>query len=94
MLALTEHAAVAIRNLVDSAELPDGGLRIESPNVNGAGPVYEALVAPEPGPADTVVEAGGVQLFLAPEAVERLEDKLLDVRVYPDKVLFTIAPRD
>ena len=94
MLALTEHAAVAIRGLVAAAELPDGGLRIDSPDANGAAPHYEARIAPAPDPGDEILDAGGAHVFLPRSAADRLDDKVLDVRVYSDHVLFTVGTLD
>jgi iron-sulfur cluster assembly protein len=79
MLAVTENATSVIRQLTDHPELPDGaGLRMastdETPNLT-----VSPVGTPEEG--DQVVENGGARVFLASEAADILEDKVLDARV-------------
>ncbi len=77
MLAITENAAGAIRELTDAAEMPaSAGLRIAATEQEDG---LELQVANEPSQEDTVVEGGGANIFLAPAAAEVLDDKVLDV---------------
>ena len=52
-------------------------------STNGSGPVavFDFYPAPEPGEADEVVEERGVQVFLEPDVVPLLDDKLLDAEL-------------
>jgi iron-sulfur cluster assembly protein len=90
MLMLTRDAAEAIKGL---AETPGAaGLRIfgrrESPGAEGPGLEIELSAGPQP--RDAVVEAEGARLFLAPEAAEAMEDKVLDADVEGGQVRFAV----
>ena len=54
--------------------------------------VFDFYPAPEPGEADEVVEERGVQVFLEPDVVPLLDDKLLDAELDGDEVRFTVEP--
>ena len=83
MLALTETAAEAISNILETNEMPEGsGLRIAAtPNMAEEG--LELSVAPNPAADDTVLEGGGAVIFLEPVAASALDDKVLDVERVP-----------
>jgi iron-sulfur cluster assembly protein len=89
MLAVTDSAAAAIRELV--AELPgdDAGLRIvlERPG-NGTEPEFGLHVVPAPDDGDDVVECSGARIFLDPAASGFFQDKVLDAK----GDVFTFAP--
>jgi iron-sulfur cluster assembly protein len=93
MLTLTAEAASEIRNLTDRPELPDtAGLRIA--NDAGQGSLTLSLAA-VPAEDDTVLATSGARLFLDAEAVEALDEKVLDT--VPDsegRVQFAIAQQD
>jgi iron-sulfur cluster assembly protein len=84
MLALTETAAEAISNILETNEMPEGsGLRIAAmPNMAEEG--LELSVAPTPAADDTVLEGGGAVIFLEPTAASALDDKVLDVERVPE----------
>ena len=84
MLALTETAAEAISNILETNEMPEGsGLRIAAtPNMHEEG--LELSVAPTPAAEDTVLEGGGAVIFLEPQAASALDDKVLDASPQPD----------
>lgn len=88
MIALTENAVSAIRNLTEQPAVPDGsGLRIAT----GTVPVTEdtaeesrvltLAVETQPQEGDQVVDAGGARLFLEEDAATYLDDKALDAQV-------------
>ncbi|MFS0852631.1 Fe-S cluster assembly protein HesB [Microbacterium sp. 179-I 3D4 NHS] len=84
MLTLTDNASAIVSTLVTrQSEAPDAGLRIHS--TEGQGPSGESrlavLVAPDPEPADQVVEVSGARLFLDETAAAALDDKVLDAGV-------------
>ena len=91
MLALTESAVSAIRNLTDQPAVPEGsGLRIATgtvpPNAStdNEQPASRALtlaIQTEPQDGDQVLDAAGARLFLEPDAAAYLDDKALDASV-------------
>jgi Fe-S cluster assembly iron-binding protein IscA len=93
MLALTEDAAAAITRIVRSAGLgAEAGLRITQEQVDdGSGGTrtdlrLSVVAAPEEG--DDVLQ--GERVFVAPEAVELLDDRLLDADVVQGEVRFSL----
>lgn len=81
MLAVTEAAAEAITALTATEGHPDtGGLRFAVRSQDGATAALEMSVADQPNQDDQVVGSAGAQVFLAPDAVVYLDDKVLDVQ--------------
>jgi iron-sulfur cluster assembly protein len=79
MLAVTDNAATAIRDITQAQEVPDGaGLRIATDVAAGA--LTLSLVA-EPVDGDQVVDASGARVFLDSQAALLLDDKELDAEV-------------
>ncbi|MGZ6791305.1 MAG: HesB/IscA family protein [Mycobacteriales bacterium] len=76
MLRVTRRAADLISDLVQRAELPDGGLRI----AQQGGPGLTMELAPAPREEDDVLVHAGVALFLDPVAATRLRGQVLDAR--------------
>ncbi|HEY6492619.1 MAG TPA: Fe-S cluster assembly protein HesB [Trebonia sp.] len=83
MLVLTETAAEVVKSVTSNPQAPEAaGLRISS-----SVPVPESASALQleavPGPAedDQVLEAAGALVFVAPQAVVFLDDKVLDAQV-------------
>jgi iron-sulfur cluster assembly protein len=79
MLTLTENASTIVKTLTQQTPEEDAGLRISSSNPQNT--AFAAAVAPEPEPADQVVEVSGARLFLEPGAAVALDDKILDAQV-------------
>jgi Fe-S cluster assembly iron-binding protein IscA len=92
LLALTENAVEAVKDIVSSAkEIPDtGGLRLVAER-EGAQANLQLSVVPLPAEDDEVVEAQGARVFLEPEAASLLEDKVLDATIAQSQVAFSIA---
>ncbi len=93
MLAISEDAATAIRGIVAAPGIPEGaGLRItREVNADESGEPRTDLrlsVVAEPQEGDEVLEEERV--FVDPDAVELLEDKLLDADVSGDDVRFSL----
>ena len=89
-LMLTPDAAQVIKGLAD---IPGAaGLRIspmaQPPDTEGPGLQVELAAGPEP--QDAVVDVEGVQIFLAPEAAETMEDKVLDADIHGEQVRFAV----
>jgi Fe-S cluster assembly iron-binding protein IscA len=96
VLRITSAAAQAITAITLSVP-GSAGVRITTmpqASTNGTGPVavFDFYPAPEPEEADEVVEERGVQVFLEPDVVPLLDDKLLDAELDGDEVRFTVAP--
>jgi Fe-S cluster assembly iron-binding protein IscA len=92
VLTITPDAEQALDAVVASETAPEGaGLRI-SQGVGADGqPAIGLSVAPAPEAGDEVVEEAKVPVFLAPDVVPLLDDKVLDARVDGDQVTFRIA---
>jgi iron-sulfur cluster assembly protein len=90
MLAVTDNAATAIRDITSQEAVPPGaGLRIAADDNGGS--LTLSLVA-EPYEGDQVVDSSGARLFLDSEAALLLDDKELDVAVDPSgDVQFAVA---
>lgn len=86
MLAISPKASDAISLALERASVPDGaGLRL-TPGPRGVEgtPVHITFVT-EAEPADEVIETGAVvAVFVAPAAVELLDDQVLDADIGPD----------
>lgn len=97
MLAITDHAAEAIKSLTTDAELPEGGgLRIAAPDPEQG---LELSLAGKPDADDVVLSGDGVAVFLEATAAQVLDDKILDVQPVagPDgeqELRFAIGPQD
>ena len=90
MLAVTDNAATAIRDITSQEAVPPGaGLRIAADETGGA--LTLSLVA-QPFEGDEVLDSSGARLFLDSQASLLLDDKELDVTVDPSgDVQFAVA---
>jgi iron-sulfur cluster assembly protein len=99
VLELTLDASQAIEQLLSDSDVPDGaGLRIESAGTaqprNGARARADTLrivVATEALGGDQIVERDGARVFIEPEVVAFLDDKLLDIDIDGVNFEFTLA---
>lgn len=94
MLALTDNAVEAVKQIVLSSEeaSEQGGLRLVAEQV-GAETNFRLSVVPLPAEEDEVIEEQDARVFLEPEAASLLDDKILDATVEQNRVAFTIADR-
>ena len=92
MLTITPAANAALASLLDSADLPDGAaVRIAPATGPDGEPAIGMMVVGGPAPSDQPVEsAAGVDLYVAGEAVEELDDKELDAELEGERVAFTL----
>jgi iron-sulfur cluster assembly protein len=91
LLALTDSAVEAVKDIVSSSEVPEtGGLRMVAERA-GTRANFQLSVVPLPAEDDEVVDEQGARVFLEPEAATLLDDKVLDADVEQDRVAFTIA---
>ena len=92
LLALTDSAVQAVRNIVSSSEQdPEtGGLRVVAERA-GTQANFQLRVVSLPAEDDEVIEEQGARVFLEPEAASLLDDMVLDASVEHNQVAFTIA---
>ena len=91
MLTLTRGAAHAIRELTDEAQ-PGAGLRIHAASrfYRGDVPPVQIEITPWPDVEDTILEAEGARLFVEPETLRTLDDKVLDAQIVDNEPWFAI----
>ena len=91
LLALTDSAVQAVKDIVSSAEVAEtGGLRMVAERA-GTQANFQVSVVPSQAEDDVVIEEQGARVFLEPDAASLLDDKVLDASVEQDQVAFTIA---
>jgi iron-sulfur cluster assembly protein len=92
LLALTDNAVEAVKNIVSSSDdaSDTSGLRVVAERA-GMQANLQLSVVPLPAEDDEVIEEQGVRVFLEQEAASLLGDKVLDATVEQNQVAFTIA---
>ena len=95
MLALTDNAVEAVRDIVSSSDEASetSGLRMVAER-EGMQANFQLSVVPLPAEDDEVIDEQGARIFLEPKAASLLDDKVLDASVEQDQVAFTIADQD
>jgi iron-sulfur cluster assembly protein len=78
LLTLTEAAIERIRHLVDREGASGRSLRIGVKTQGCSGLSYHVEFAAAPGPADAMVEAGGVTVYVDPKATLYLLGSRMD----------------
>lgn len=92
MLAMTDHAAEAIRGIVTAPGVPEGaGLRIAMQGDDTQTGSLEVTVAELPAESDQVVDEDGARIFVEDRAIPLLDDKLLDAQIDGTRVGFTLT---
>jgi iron-sulfur cluster assembly protein len=92
LLALTDNAVEAVRDIVSSSDEASetSGLRMVAER-EGMQANFQLSVVPLPAEDDEVIDEQGARVFLEPKAASLLDDKVLDASVEQDQVAFTIA---
>jgi Fe-S cluster assembly iron-binding protein IscA len=92
LLALTDNAVEAVREIVSSSDEASetGGLRMVAERA-GTQANFQLSVVALPAEDDEVIDEQGARVFLEQEAASLLDDKVLDASVEQDQVAFTIA---
>jgi iron-sulfur cluster assembly protein len=90
LLALTDNAVQAVKNIVAASESSEGGLRMVAEQ-EGTQANFALSVVPLPAEDDEVIEEQDARVFLEPQAASLLDDKILDAVVEQNRVSFTIA---
>ena len=89
MLLLTRKAVRAIRELIEAH--PGEGVRLYVGSRRFSRvPAIQVEVAGVPGVEDTVLEVDGARLYLDPETLRVLDDKVLDADLTGDEPRFLI----
>ena len=85
---VTEDAVDVLRNSLELANLDPStaGVRLRGSRALGGGFQVQVEFAESPGESDTVVEQGGVRIFVAPEVLETYPDALVTVEPMHDIV--------
>lgn len=80
MLQVTESAAFAFRTILQREDVPGNAIRL-APTMENDGQIGIALQAvDQPGPDDAVTSAEGVEVVVAPELAQALDDSVLDAK--------------
>jgi iron-sulfur cluster assembly protein len=90
LLALTDNAVEAVKNIVSASDGEGSGLRMVAEQA-GSQANFQLSVVSLPAEDDEVIDERGARVFLEPEAASLLEDKVLDATVEQNQVAFTIA---
>ncbi|WP_129666222.1 Fe-S cluster assembly protein HesB [Phytoactinopolyspora endophytica] len=93
MLAMTNQAATAIRNLTTQPGLSEEtGLRIESTTSEDQTPTFALSLTAEKQPEDHVIEAEGARVIVDAATAAELDDKALDAEISEEgQVQFLLA---
>ena len=83
MLQVTEDAAAAFKLIADHAQMESETFRVErspgSDNEDGGTIRVQPIETPQPG--DVPAEAPGIDVFVAPELVDALDESVIDARM-------------
>ena len=91
MLTMTPTAAEAVRQLVSGTSIESsGGVRISPAAPSPASAPLQVAVAPSPETTDQTIDETGARVFVASDATEFLDDKVLDAEVDAGRVRFAI----
>jgi len=92
LLALTDNAVEAVKNIVSSSDETSetSGLRVVAERAGPQASLQLSVVL-LPAEDDAVIEEQGARVFLEQEAASLLDDKVLDATVDQNQVAFTIA---
>jgi iron-sulfur cluster assembly protein len=90
MLMLTRDAAEVIKGLSEAPGAEGVRISAAAQSVDGQMPGLQIALAPAPQVEDAVVEAEGAHIFLAPEAAQALDGKVLDADVEGEEVRFAV----
>jgi Fe-S cluster assembly iron-binding protein IscA len=94
MLALTQDAVVAVRDVLVNEELhEEGGLRISTAGIEDEAEFGLSLAA-APAEGDQVIDEDGARLFLDETAASLLDDQVLDAVVHDDHLHFTFTDQN
>ncbi len=94
MLALTQDAVVAVRDVLVNEELhEEGGLRISTARIEDEAEFGLSLAA-APAEGDQVIDEDAARLFLDETAASLLDDQVLHAVVHDDHLHFTFTDQN
>lgn len=96
MLELTTGTAEIIRNLVEQADLPEGGgVRVElgKASENGRSPGFVLALVDQPQDGDEEITEGDAHVYLDAAGARILDDAALDAHVEGSDVTFSLMPK-
>ena len=83
-IEITENAAATVKNLLESKNVPDYGLRVFVSGGGCSGLQYGMALEAEARPYDHVVEKDGIQIFIDPTSMMYLNGATID---YEDSLM-------
>ena len=78
MITVTDKAAAKIRKILETNDNLVGGMRIGLGGGGCSGLSYKFKLEAEPRPDDTILELGGVRVFIDPKSYAYLDGMTLD----------------
>jgi len=78
MITLTESATQAVNRFITSSDKPLKGLRIKVQDGGCSGLQYGMRLEEQAQESDTVLDCDGVQIFVDPESVPKVEGVTID----------------
>ena len=96
MLELTTGTAEVIRNLVEQADLPEGGgvrVQLGKAAENGAAPGFVLALVESPEAGDEEVTEGEAHVYVDSAGARILDDAALDAHVEGSDVTFSLMPK-
>jgi Fe-S cluster assembly iron-binding protein IscA len=94
MLQITDTAASAFRDILERKDVPGTAIRLV-PEMTDEDQGNIALQAIEqPAPSDSHAQAEGVEVVVAPELADKLDDAILDAKVTAQGPEFFIRRQD
>lgn len=96
MLTLTPIANAALEAILESPEAPDGAsVRLARGAGSDGQPSIGLMIVQDVDTADEHIEnPTGVDVYVAPDAAEELDDQVLDAEIAEDHVAFSLHPQD
>jgi iron-sulfur cluster assembly protein len=89
MIALTDSAIEAVKNAMAKAGKPDAGFRVRIENGGCAGMKYMVGLDSKPREDDTVLDAGGVRVFVDAGSAPMLSGVTVDFIDMPGRAGFS-----
>lgn len=94
MLQITDTAASAFREILAQEDIPGNAIRIASETQEDGREGISLVAVDQPAPTDAPAEAPGVQVVVAPELADSLEDAVLDARPSEQGTEFFFRPQE
>jgi Fe-S cluster assembly iron-binding protein IscA len=96
MLELTNGTADVIRELVEQADLPNGGgvrVQLGKASENGTSPGFVLALVDQPEDGDEEIVEGDAHVYVDAAGARILDDAALDAQVTGSEVTFSLMPK-